>query len=348
MAGWIRWGLGGVGVTLVAAAAAWTLLRPATVRTIVLAERPVQTSVVATGRVAPARETTLASTLTGRVVATPVAEGAAVTAGTVLVALRADEWQAALALAEAQRAEALAQQLEAERQWQRQRDLQAQGFVSAAALDVAQRTREAAQRRVQQTDAAVRQARARLAESAVRAPADGVLLARLVEVGDGVTPGRAMLRFAVAGPPRILLDLDERDLHAVAVGQPATLVADAWPAQPVAARVQRVAAQVDGARGTVQVELVPQAQVTHWLPGMTVSAEIVTGAPQPRLLLPLSAVRDARVATVEQGRVRWRPVETDPARDGWLPVRAGVAPGTVVIDPAPSLGEGARVVEARP
>ncbi|WP_231960234.1 efflux RND transporter periplasmic adaptor subunit [Tepidimonas fonticaldi] len=93
---------------------------------------------MATGRVAPARETTLASTLTGRVVATPVA--------------------------------------------------------------------------------------------------DGVLLARLVEVGDGVTPGKALLRFAVAGTPRILLDLDERDLGALAVGQPAAVRADAWPDQRIAAR----------------------------------------------------------------------------------------------------------------
>ncbi|WP_409785511.1 biotin/lipoyl-binding protein [Tepidimonas ignava] len=71
---------------------------------------------MATGRVAPARETTLASTLTGRVVATPVAEGTAVRAATVLVALEADEWQAALAQAEAQRQDARGQWAEAQRQ----------------------------------------------------------------------------------------------------------------------------------------------------------------------------------------------------------------------------------------
>lgn len=346
MAGWIRWWLAGAGVALAAGAAVWAL-RPTPVRTVTLAEQPVQTSVVATGRVAPVRETTLASTLTGRVVATPVTEGAAVAAGTVLVALEADEWQAALAQAEAQRQDARGQLAEAERQWQRQRDLQVQGFLSAAALDAAERARDAARRRVEQAHAAVQQARARRDQATVRAPADGVLLARMVEVGDGVTPGKALLRLAVAGAPRILLDLDERDLGALAVGQPAAVRADAWPDWRIPARVQRIAAQVDSARGTVEVELAPAADATRLLPGMTVSAEIITAEPRPRLLLPLTALRDGRVATVVDGRVRWQAVETEPALGGRLPVRQGLAAGAVLIDPAPALAEGARV-EVRP
>lgn len=346
MAGRIRWWLAGAAVALVSGAVLWAQ-RPTPVRTFTLAERSVQTSVVATGRVAPARETTLASTLTGRVIATPVAEGTAVRAASVLVALEADEWQAALAQAEAQRQDARGQWAEAERQWQRQRELHNQGFLSAAALDAADRARDAARRRLDQAEAAVQQARARRAQATVRAPADGVLLARLVEVGDGVIPGKALLRFAVAGTPRILLDLDERDLGALAVGQPAAVRADAWPDQRIAARVQRLAAQVDGARGTVEVELTPTEDASRLLPGMTVSAEIVTGAPKPRLLLPLTALRDGRVAVVVDGRVRWQVVETDPALDGWLPVRRGLSAGAVVIDPAPALAEGARV-EVRP
>ncbi|MEW6695293.1 Multidrug resistance protein MdtA [Tepidimonas thermarum] len=342
----MRWAVAAVAVGLAAGAAVW-VMRPARVGVIVLAEQPVQTSVVASGRVASARETTLASTVTARVVATPVAAGTAVSRGTVLVALEADEWQAALAQAEAQRRDAAEQAAEAQRQWQRQTELHAHGFVSAAALDAAARTRDAAQRRLEQADAAVQQAWARRALAAVRALDDGVLLERLVEVGDGVTPGKPLARFAVAGPPRILLDLDERDLAALAVGQTAAVRADAWPDQPVPARVQRIAAQVDHTRGTVEVELTPTAPAAHWLPGMTVSAEIVTGAARARVLLPVTAVRNGQVATVVEGRVRWQAVQTEPARGRWLPVREGVTAGAVVIDPAPALDDGARV-EVRP
>jgi len=339
----------GVAVLLgLAAAAAWWMTQPVPVRVVTLEARPVQMSVVVAGRVAAARETTLASTVTGRVWATPVAEGAAVRAGTPLVVLDSDEWRAAVAQARAQQADARNQLAEAERQAARQRELRQQGFISAAALDAAERAREAARQRVAQADAALRQSRARLDQTTVRAPTDGVVLSRLVEVGDGVTPGKPLVRLALSGPPRIVLDLDERDLSQLAEGQPAAVRVDAWPDARLSARVQRIAAQVDNARGTVQVELalteLPRVQL---LPGMTVSAEIVTGEPRPRLLLPLTAVRDGRVATVEQGRVRWRTVETDPARDGALPVRAGVDVGVQVIDPAPNLPEGGRV-EVRP
>jgi len=346
MTGRIGWWLAGALLAL-AAALAWAWLRPTTVTVRTLAEQPVQTSVVATGRVAPVRETALASTLTGRVRATPIAEGAAVPAGAVLVALESDEWQAALAQAEAQRRDARGQLADADRQARRQRDLQAQGFLSPAALDGAERALDAARRRLEQAEAAVAQARARLDQAQVRAPADGVLLERLVEVGDGVTPGKALLRFAEAGPPRILLDLDERDLGQLAIGQAAAVRADAWPDERLPAQVARIAAQVDSARGTVEVELAPQGDAARLLPGMTVSAEVVTSPPRPLLLLPLTALRDGRVATVVDGRVRWRAVETGPAIDGQLPVRGGLATGAVVIDPAPALAEGARV-EGRP
>ncbi|MCX7693882.1 efflux RND transporter periplasmic adaptor subunit [Tepidimonas taiwanensis] len=341
-----RW-LAAAAVALVAlAAAGWWFARATPVHTVVLTERPVQRSLVVTGRVAPARESTLASTVTGRVVATPVAEGETVRAGAVLVALEPDESQAALAQAEAQLADARGQLADAHRQWQRQRALQAQGFLSPAALEAAERTYDAARRRVEQTEAAVQQARARRQQVAVRAPAEGVVLTRLVEVGDAVTAGKAVARFAWAGPARVLLDLDERDVARVAVGQTAAVRADAWPDAPLAARVQRIDTQVDGVRGTVEVELAladAAAGGVRLLPGMTVSAEVVTDAPQPRLLLPLSALRDGRVATVVAGRVRWVAVETDPAVDGWLPVRRGLAAGVEVIDPAPALDDGARV-----
>jgi HlyD family secretion protein len=340
-----RW-VGVVVLLGLAAAVAWWAARPVPVRVLTLEEQLVQTSVVVAGRVAAARETTLASTLTGRVIATPVAEGAAVEAGAVLVVLESDEWQAALAQAQAQWADARSLLADAQRQLARQRELRQQGFISAAALEAAQRAVDAAEQRVAQAEAAVQQARARLRQASVRAPTGGVVLARLVEVGDGVTPGKPLLRLALSGPPRIVLDLDERDVSQLAEGQPAAIRADAWPDVRLRARVQRIAAQVDSARGTVQVELaLTEPPPVRLLPGMTVSAEIVTGEPRPRLLLPLTAVRDGRVATVVEGRVRWRAVETDPARDGVLPVRAGIDAGARVIDPAPTLAEGTRVEE---
>ena len=72
-------------LTLLALALAWLWLRPTPVTTLTLAAQPVQRSVVATGRVEAIRESVLGSTVTARVVATPVKQGAHVAAGATLL-----------------------------------------------------------------------------------------------------------------------------------------------------------------------------------------------------------------------------------------------------------------------
>jgi HlyD family secretion protein len=268
-------------LTLLALALAWLWLRPTPVTTLTLAAQPVQRSVVATGRVEAIRESVLGSTVTARVVATPVKQGAHVAAGATLLLLESDELLALRAQAEAQLRDADSQLSEARRQWQRQQALFAQGFISQAALDAARRTLDAAEQRQAQTRGALAQSQAKLEQMTVRAPADGVLLTRDVEAGDVVTAGKTLLRFASDGPRRVLLDLDERDLGKVALGQTAAVLADAFPQLRAPAVVSRINASVDNARGTVEIELALTAAAEHLRSGMTVSAEILTRPTRP-------------------------------------------------------------------
>ena len=106
-----------------------------------------------------------------------------------------------------------------------------------------------------QLQAQLAQYQARLAQAQIRAPADGVLLEREVEVGDLLTAGSARLSFAAAGPKHVVLDVDERQLAQLASGQPALIAADAFPTRRVAGKVGRIAAQVDNDRGTLEVEV---------------------------------------------------------------------------------------------
>lgn len=328
---------------LLAGGAAFWWWRPVPVTVTTLQWQTVQRTVVSTGRVVASRESTLGSTQTGRVLTTPVAEGASVKAGTVLLTLEPDEWLAARTQADAQLADANGQWQDAQRQWQRQQQLFAQGFISQAARDVSRRSADLAREKVRQLAALRQQADARLAQAVIRAPADGVLLSRMVEAGDVVTAGKTLLRFAAAGEQKVLLALDERDLGRLAVGQAAAVRADAYPAQSLPARVAKLAANVDADRGTVEVELALTAQPVWLRSGMTVSAEVMLGAAQRQLLLPASAWRDGKVARVREGRVAWVPVKAGEAVSGYIPVQSGVQAGDRIIVPAPVLDEGQRV-----
>lgn len=342
-----KW-LGGAIAALLAFGLALAWWRPVAVNALTLAAHPVQLTVVATGRVEAVHESVLGSTATSRVVHTPVKAGAQVVAGAVLLVLESDELLAAKAQAEAQRADADSQLAEARRQWQRQQQLFAQGFVSQAALDSARRSREAAEQRQAQLRGLAEQSVARLAQMTLRAPANGVLLRRDVEAGDVVTAGKTLLRFAADGPLRILLDLDERDLGKLAVGQTAAVLADAFAEQRAPATVTRIGASVDTARGTVEVELALTQPAPYLRSGMTVSAEIVTAAPRAMLLLPATAVRDGKAALIDNGRVRWVKVDTAERVAGQLPVKSGLSAGQQVIVPAPALDDGQRVRVAQP
>ncbi|MBE0472597.1 HlyD family efflux transporter periplasmic adaptor subunit [Rhodoferax sp.] len=338
-----RWLLALLLVT-VAVVLVWLARRAPQVEAVVLQAAPLVRSIQFSARVATLTRVDVGSTLTARVAQVLVREGDAVRAGDVLVQLETDELRAALAqqqasLAQAQarlqglrstgRSQAQAALAQAQATLQatrldveRTRQLVAQGFLSPARLDdadrtlaVAQAAQEAAAAQVRanadhgtdlaqaqaQSDlahAAVQAAQARLAQTAVRAPTDARVLSRSVEPGQIVQPGRALLALALAGPTQLKAQVDERFLAQLAPGQVATLVADAYADQRLAAKVLTISPAIDPQRGAVEVTLaLDQTAPTFLREDMTLSVEVETARRANALALPLAALRGATATT---------------------------------------------------
>ncbi|HJV06286.1 MAG TPA: efflux RND transporter periplasmic adaptor subunit [Chromobacteriaceae bacterium] len=316
--------------------------------------KPLVQTVVATGRLSSVTAASLGATVTARVVATPVEEGSTVRKGAVLLRLESDEAVALRAQAQAAVAQAEATLAEARRHYQRQHGLFTQGFISQAAMDSEAKALQLAQA---QLDAASQQRTAtdvRLSQLTVRAPADGVLVKRNVEAGALVTAGSAALTFAPAGQTEVLLDMDERYLARLALGQPARVAADAYPQAPFEAKVVRIAPLVNRERGTVEVRLQPAGALPAGLrQDMTVSAEIIAARKNAAMVLPASAVHDSALLTpwvwaVQSGRVVKRTLRLGLVTDGWAEVLQGLQPGERVLtgDALVTAGERVRVTEA--
>ncbi len=290
--------------------------------------------------------------------------------------LRAAE--AALAQAEAQRVAAVAEQ-------RRTAELVARGFLSPARGDDAARALAVAEAQVEaaraqrdalaaqgsdraQADAAqaaagaaVDAARARLAQTVVRAPAAARVLQRTVEPGQIVQPGRVLLVLALDGPVELLAQVDERFLEELRVGQPATVVADAFPQQPFGARLVRIAPRVDAQRGAVDLRFVlepsgaaqgsPQRSPPAFLrEDMTLAVAVVTAQRERARVLPLAALRgDGEVHVVAEGRVAARRVTLGLRADDRVEVIDGLADGEwVLLGDGPAPGRRARPVPAEP
>ncbi len=187
-----------------------------------------------------------------------------------------------------------------------------------------------------QARAALAAAETRLGQLVIRAPGDGVVIARKVEAGDIVQPGGALLVVAIDGPTLLRIDPDEKNLSAVWLGQAATASADAYPAVSFSALVSFIGAAVDPQRGTVEVRLTVPAPPPTLRPDMTVSVELQGSHRADALTVPSDCVRDATerlpwVLKVEGGRVVRRSVRTGLRGDALVEVVAGLREGDLVI-----------------
>lgn len=275
--------------------------------------------------------------------------------------------QAGVAQAESVRLAAQAELL-------RTQDLVAKGFVSQARLDEALRALAVAQAQLASaraqsaanaepgTDVAQAQAQlalataaaqaamARLGEAVLTAPADARVLARMAEPGQIVQPGRALLSLALAGPLQLVAQVDERFLQQLQPGQPASVLADAYPTQRFAARVLSIAPLVDAQRGAVEVKFsLPQAPPAFLREDMTLSLEVETARRAQALVVPVAALRgDDPAATdvwlARDGRVEARKVRLGLRTLESVEVLEGLSAGdTVLVGMAPPPGQRVRV-----
>jgi HlyD family secretion protein len=132
------------------------------------------------------------------------------------------------------------------------------------------------------------EAQARLARAEVRAPADGVILTRTVEVGQTVSPaGSPLFRMAEGDAVELRGDVAEQDLTLLRVGQPVD-VRLTGNSQVYAGRVRLLGAVIDPQTrlGMIRVELAPDPNLR---PGAFARAEVTVSNAQ-RIVLPQTAV----------------------------------------------------------
>ncbi len=262
-------------------------------------------------------------------------------------------------------------------QFDRTKRLQAQGFVGQSQLDDAQRNLDVAESQaraarvqvetnstrgsdfamamtaLEQARAAERVAQAKLPDMVVRAPADGVLISRNVEVGDIVQPGKELFLLAPAGETQVIVQIDERNLSQLSLGQKALGSADAFPGRRFPAELIYINPGIDALRGSVEVRLRIPTPPDYLRQDMTVSVDIEVARRAQAVVAPTEAVRDATTAqpwvlAVRNGRAERVPVKVGLRGDGRLEVLEGATPGDALIPASLGLITAGQKVRALP
>jgi RND family efflux transporter MFP subunit len=203
-----------------------------------------------------------------------VEEGQNVRRGDSLVQLDDRDYRAAVTRTEAGLTLARADLELAESELRRGKKLFGNRIVSRQELDVLANKAAVSTARVAQLQAELDQAKVSLEYTLLRSPTDGVILAKLKEVGEIAVPGGFagsgdLIRLANLNDIRAEVDVNEADLSRVKMGQRAQVTPDAYPDTNYAAHVVKLYPQVDRQKGTLKVEVQIEAPDDKLLPDMS-------------------------------------------------------------------------------
>jgi HlyD family secretion protein len=224
----------------------------------------------------------------GRVAAIYVEAGDHVKRGQVLARLNVSVLQPQVANLEAALEQARAEAELADAEYRRAQAVGAAGALSAEETQRRRSTGVTAAAKVKVAAAQLAEAQARLARADIRAPADGIILTRSVEVGQTATPGgEALFRLSENGEIELRGQVAEQDLPLLQVGQPVD-VRLTGTSHVYQGHVRLLPAVIDPQTrlGMARVSLTPDPNLR---PGAFARAE-VTVSNAERAVLPQTAV----------------------------------------------------------
>lgn len=340
--------------------------RAVEVETEALQPRSIQSSVLASGKLAHDEEVKLSTEEIGKVTAIYVEEGDHVTRGQLVLRIDDERLRAAVEQNEAvvrmQEIAIQRSQLQVEnlrRQWERTRELHARDLIDddsfeAATnnLSIAEVDLRSSRESLSQATAQLEQAKDRLAKTRAYSPIDGMVTSLDIKVGETAIssstniPGSSLMTIADPATIHTEVNVDEADIANIEVGQKAQVFAIAYPDQPVDGIVDSIAVSAKVAEGSqgqsfaVKIRLLELDKI-KLRPGMTCRAEIFTETQNDVLAVPIQAVIVEEDLTLNRttyhvflndgGEAKRVEVEVGISDDAYQEITRGVSEGDEVI-----------------
>lgn len=296
-----RWWLLALLLVVAAVGAYASLRKPADPadrwRTVTVERGSVSQVVAATGTLQPTAQVNVGTQVSGTVARVFTDFNQAVKAGQVLAEMDPALFRSAVKQAEANVASAQAQLALAASTEERNRSLVQQQFIAKQALEASTQQREAAQAAVQLARAQLERAQTDLANSVIRAPVDGVVVDRKVDVGQTVAASfQTPNLFVIArdlSKMEIHTSVSEADVGAVREGMPVQFRVDAHFDKRFEGAVRQIRLNPRNEQGVVTYNVVIDADNRErlLLPGMTARVDIVAAKRDDVLRIANAALR---------------------------------------------------------
>jgi len=283
--------------------------------------RDLVASVTASGQIQPRTKVAVSAEVQGRIVRLPVKEGDLVKVGQLVVQLDPQQFEGAVARAEAsvaagkaQLAQARANFLNADRQYVRSAEIRKQNPALLSEdqvenlrtqMEVNKALLEAAQQELEQALAGLKDARWQLSRTTIYAPMSGKITRLNVELGETAVPGTfnkdlgTLLTVSDMSVLETKVKVDETDVARIAIGDSAQVQIDAFPDTTFVGKVVKISnSSVKGASTTSASDQAIDYEVTIQLlnpptetrPDFSATAKIITARRQQVLSIPIIAL----------------------------------------------------------
>ncbi len=258
-------------------------------------------AVSASGLVRPIDRIQLKSKASGEVMQLPIESGDWVEKGALIAQLDQVEERAAVAQSRADLDIARAELELARKNFDRRKQLFSSEIISKEAQDVTELDLAVASSKRVQATTELERAQERMVDTVIRAPVDGLILQKYVEVGQiiasgvsNVGGGTPIADIADMRDVHVEAGIDEIDIGKIGVGQEATIRAEAYPDQVYEGEIVRIAPEARVEQNVTLFDVIIRVENIdgNLKSGMNATVEIVIVDRPDTLMIPVTALRE--------------------------------------------------------
>jgi RND family efflux transporter MFP subunit len=310
--------------------------KPRSVNIVAIERRDLPIVVNAVGRLVPNREVILSSQVSGIVQAYSVDTGDAATAGDMVVTLDPTDYQLALNEASANLLSAKARYTAAKKSYARAGKLLPEKVITPEFYDKIEAEYKATQAAVSQVEAMVDINRRRLEKTVIKAPFDGFVVRRLVEIGQNVDVGDPLIALADMHTMRVKIHVNEQDYVYLDGNDTVTVRVEAYPQRPFAGQVDRIGVKADAQTNTFEVEILVANPEMILKAGLTAAVGITVDEIRNAIMIPQDCVlfrekRQEVFVVTEGNRALAREVTLGRADGAFVRVLEGITAGEKLV-----------------